>query len=184
MTPTCLDLVKFAEKFGPLQDGENLVWLGRPGHVRDWGMEQWLVISVNLVGLVLLFGWESEMLRLPPWQDSHAQLIHWISPLMPVPIAIFCIYMMAPRILIRRWLRKDMIYAVTTRRVLSSERGIRSKFQCLKLSEIEKTSSRRESQGSKDFIFWGKRAALTRRFVSFEQVELPSEALSLLPVSS
>ena len=182
MTSTRLDVEKFSAKFGPLQEGEILVWLGRPGHVYDWDVEQWLVIAVNLIGLVFLWVWESELLRLPPWQDTHAQLINWMAPLLPAPIAIFCAYMMAPRILIRRWLRKNMIYAITTQRVLSSERSLVSKCQCLRLSDIERMRSRRENQESKNFIFWGRRSGLARRFVSFEAVQLPSEALALLPV--
>ena len=176
-----MDLKKFAEKFGPLQDGEELVWLGRPGHVRDWDREQWLVIAVNIIGLVFLLFWESELLRLPPWKDSHAQLIHWIAPLMPLPIAIFCVYLMAPRIFVRRWLRKNTTYAITTQRMLSSERSLVAKCQYVRLSDIVKIRSRRENHGFKDFIFWGAKAGIARRFVSFEAVQLPSEALALLP---
>ncbi len=174
------DLALFQEKFGPLVTNEELVWLGKPGHVRDWNVEQILVVVVNLIGLLLIGFWEIGHLQTPPWLDPQAGPINWLAPVAPLPVAVFCLYMMAPRIYLRRWLRTRMTYAVTSLRVLSDERGLIARHQTLWLKDLLKFRCRRENSGLKDYVFLSRRGFLVRKFILFEAVYLPSQVIELV----
>jgi hypothetical protein len=133
-----------------LTSGERVLWTGKPDSRRWLYPEDVLLVPFSVMWGGFAIFWEASVLAATSAHETTATRLFF--GLWGVPFVLIGLYLIFGRVFARRWLRRQTLYALTDRRVLSfspSWRG-RSRVRMIWLSSrppLEK-HIRHEGQGT------------------------------------
>jgi hypothetical protein len=115
----------FSERLLP---GERIVWSGQPAKGLLLAPRDLVLIPFSLVWCGFAVFWEAMVSRSP---EAPGFLLLWGAMFIGIGL-----YFVVGRFLVDAWLRKDMHYAVTDRRILIARPPPFSKFTAVSLSQL------------------------------------------------
>jgi len=139
--------------FGTLLPAETLVWEGRPQARRLISRGDFILIPWTCLSLAFAAMWELELWNGTGLQDPNAGFLTRISLPTPLPFILLCLYIIGPRLWVRRRLRSQTRYAVTTHRVLVYQGFLGKQLQQAMLTDISAVEMKSDLGGLGQLVF-------------------------------
>jgi len=130
-----------------LFSGESLYWAGIPNPKVIFHSDDWTLIPFTLVWTGIWVFWEGQALGI--WEPRKSEL-HVFDILWRIPFLLYGSYMVFGRFLTDAWLKRRTYYAVTNRRALVLQAGLKKNTSMIFLETITTI----EQEGGETGTIW------------------------------
>ena len=137
-------LYQSTDLFRPyLLSGERILWTGQPKQGLTLGKRDAILIPFSLMWCGFIIFWNIDVWSAPKTGTPD----DWFFELWGLPFLAFGLYLVLGRFLHDAWIRKNLVYAVTDRRILF-RRGTRITSRDIKSLPMLEFSERRDGTGT------------------------------------
>lgn len=158
-----------------LMSGEGVLWTGRPNPGMRMHSEDWYLFPFSVLWGGFAIFWEAGVLGY--WGSSARGGVSIFMAVWGIPFIVIGQYMIWSRFLYDAFLKRRTYYAVTDRRVLVLQEGLRRKTSWIYIRSIPTIAKEGSTTGSLWFgpklPIFGGRGQTTRGFSRFSVGDVP-----------